>query len=196
MLSRRRKQDHRSEYATCKDFQQIFTQDMAGLHLLAFLLTADQVKAEQCFVAGLDDAVKGNPVFREWARSWSKRAIIKRAIRMMAPAPGDPRAAAGVFFSDRQASAVHATGDEREALIAAVTALKPFERFVFVMAVLERYSIPECALLLGRPAREVLAARTEAVQQVSLKKAPTNQAPVQLPTWQELIPIHKNEIAA
>jgi DNA-directed RNA polymerase specialized sigma24 family protein len=185
MLSRRRRKDHRSEYATCKDFQQIFTQDMAGLHLLAFLLTADQAKAEQCFVAGLDDAIKGNPVFREWARSWSKRAIIKCAIRTLAPAPGDPRAVAAV--SDDQASAAGPVSDERETLIAAVTALKPFQRFVFVMAVLEGYSIPECALLLGRSAREVFAARTEAVQQVSLKKAPTNETPVQLPTWQELL---------
>lgn len=187
MLSRRSKKDHRSEYATCKDFQQIFTQDMAGLHLLAFLLTGDHAKAEQCFVAGLNDAVKGNPVFREWARSWSKRAIIKRAIRMMTPAPGDPRDAAGAFVSDGEALSATA-GDEREALIAAVTVLAPFERFVFVMAVLEGYSIPECALLLGRPAREVLAARTEAVQQVSLRRPATTQIPVQVPTWREFLP--------
>lgn len=48
MLGQRgKKQKYRAEYATCHDFQQIFTQDMAGLHLLAFLLAADQAKAEQ-----------------------------------------------------------------------------------------------------------------------------------------------------
>src|SRR5262245_55229723 len=77
-----------AEYATRKDFQKIFTEDMADLHLLAFLLTADQDKADQCFVSGLEDSINGNPVFREWARSWSKRAIIKNAIKALAPAPG------------------------------------------------------------------------------------------------------------
>jgi len=75
----RRKQSQRAreratEYATCKDFQQIFKEDMAGLHLLAYLLTADPEKAEQCFVAGLEDSIHGNHVFRQWARAWSKRA--------------------------------------------------------------------------------------------------------------------------
>jgi hypothetical protein len=185
LCSRSKKDTHRSEYATCKDFQQIFTQDMAGLHLLAFLLTADQAKAEQCFVAGLDDAIKGNPVFREWARSWSKRSIIKRAIRMMAPAPGDPKTMAGVA-RDVQG---HESADDKDALIAAVSALAPFERFVFVMAVLEGYSVPECALLLGRTAREVVAARAEAVQKVSLREATPSGNPAQVPSWQEFMPV-------
>ena len=76
-----------TEYASCKDFQRIFTEDMVGLHRLAFLLTADQAKAEQCFVAGLEESIHGNPVFRQWARAWSKRAIIQNAIKTIAPAP-------------------------------------------------------------------------------------------------------------
>src|SRR5215471_15803893 len=77
-----------SEYASCKDFQRIFNEDMVGLHRLAFLLTADEARAEQCFVAGLEDSIHGNPVFRQWARAWSKRAIIQNAIKTMAPTPG------------------------------------------------------------------------------------------------------------
>ena len=64
-----------TEYATRNDFQMIFTEDMAGLHLLAYLLTADADKAELCFVAGLEDSLEGNQVFRQWARSWSKREL-------------------------------------------------------------------------------------------------------------------------
>src|ERR1700758_1067653 len=89
MFRRRNKQktmERATEYASCKDFKQIFTEDMAGLHRLAFLLTADHAKAEQCFVAGLEDSIHGNPVFRQWARAWSKRAIIHNAIKTMAPA--------------------------------------------------------------------------------------------------------------
>src|SRR5690349_22928090 len=74
-----------TEYASCKDFQRIFNEDMVGLHRLAFLLTADEARAEQCFVAGLEDSIHGNPVFRQWARAWSKRAIIQNAIKTMAP---------------------------------------------------------------------------------------------------------------
>src|ERR1700758_2590881 len=86
--SRSTKQTHRraTEYASCKDFQRIFSEDMVGLPRLAFLLTADEARAEQCFVAGLDDSIHGNPVFRQWARAWSKRAIIHNAIKTMAPA--------------------------------------------------------------------------------------------------------------
>ena len=78
-----------NEYATCKDFQEIFNEDMAALHQLAYLLIADTAKAEQCFLAGLEDSIHGNPVFKQWARAWSKRAIIHKAIKTVAPAPGN-----------------------------------------------------------------------------------------------------------
>ena len=32
---------------------------MNGIYQLAFLLTADREQAEQCFVSGLEDAVRG-----------------------------------------------------------------------------------------------------------------------------------------
>ena len=43
--------------------------------------------------------------------------------------------------------------------LAAVLALEDFERFVFVMSVLERYSEHDCALLLGCTRRQVNEAR-------------------------------------
>src|ERR1700757_2314857 len=83
--STKQTRERATEYASCKDFQRIFSEDMVGLHRLAFLLTADEAKAEQCFVAGLEDSIHGNPVFRQWARAWSKRAIIQNAIKTVAP---------------------------------------------------------------------------------------------------------------
>jgi len=74
-------------YATRDDFRELFTEDMTALHLLAYLLTGDQEKAEQCFVTGLEDSVNNNSVFKEWARSWAQRTIVQSAIRMMAPRP-------------------------------------------------------------------------------------------------------------
>ena len=62
-------------YATCEEFLKIFDQDMNGLYQLSFLLTGDHQKGERCFVAGIEDCVKENRVFREWARAWAKRVI-------------------------------------------------------------------------------------------------------------------------
>src|SRR5258706_14029025 len=76
-------------YATKADFGQIFHEDMSELYLLSFLLTADREKAEQCFVSGLEDAVNGSPVFREWARSWARRGIIQNAVRAINPRPAE-----------------------------------------------------------------------------------------------------------
>jgi len=69
-------------YATSTDFARVFREDMGSLHLLSFLLTADHERAEKCFVSGLDDCVEGNNVFREWARSWARRAIVQPRRRM------------------------------------------------------------------------------------------------------------------
>jgi len=50
--------------------------------------------------------------------------------------------------------------------IAAVLALEPFERFVYVMSVLERYSDHDCSILLECARLEVTAARIRSVQQL------------------------------
>ena len=76
-------------YASIVDFQRIFDEEMNSLHLLSLLLTGDRKIAEQCFVAGLEDATRGNPVFKEWARSWARRMIILNAVRVMNPRPMD-----------------------------------------------------------------------------------------------------------
>jgi hypothetical protein len=56
---------------------------------------------------------------------------------------------------------------EQQIEIAAVLALEPFERFVYVMTVLERYSDQDCSLLLGCARRDVVAARTRAFEQIA-----------------------------
>jgi hypothetical protein len=168
MFRRRRKTRahvRSTEYASCKDFQQIFAEDMAGLHQLAFLLTADHTKAEQCFVAGLDDSIRGNPVFRQWARAWSKRAIIQNAIKMMAPVPSRPGTMDGT-----SGSSLHNGNSEKNTAIhiaSNVASWEPFERFVFVMAVLEGYSLRECSTLLGCQVQDVIAAKSLALQRLA-----------------------------
>jgi DNA-directed RNA polymerase specialized sigma24 family protein len=149
-------------YASNGDFQRIFHEDMNGLYLLAFLLTADREKAEQCFVSGVEDAVNGNRVFKEWARSWARRVIIQNAVRLMNPRPVEGSAHSNPVSVNSNGKTLPA---EQQVEIAAVLGLQPFERFVYVMTVLEGCSDQDCSLLLGCARREVLAARSRALQQ-------------------------------
>ena len=145
--NRQKATERATEYASCKDFKQIFTEDMAGLHRLAFLLTANDAKAEQCFVAGLEDSIHGNPVFRQWARAWSKRAIIQSAIKAITPVPARHGTLPETANSQWQ------SGDDVESIAAVVAGWEPFGRFVFVMAVLEGYGLWECPLCWRAPCR-------------------------------------------
>lgn len=164
-----------SQFASSDDFQKIFHEDMSGLYLLSFLLTADRPKAEQCFVSGLEDAVQGNPVFKEWARSWARRQIIQNAVRVI-----NPRPANGASHQSSAAVSANSTTptEEQPFEIAAVLRLEPFDRFVYVMTVLEHYSIQDCSVLLSCARRDVLAAHTRALQQIGAASAsPDVQAP-------------------
>ena len=48
-----------------------------------------------------------------------------------------------------------------------MAAWEPFERFVFVMAVLEGYSLRECSALLGCPVQDVVTAKSLALQRLA-----------------------------
>ena len=142
-----------SDQTTSADFCQIFAEHMDSLYLLSLLLTADPEKAEQCFVAGLSDSVEGNPVFKEWALSWAKRVIVQRAIQMVRPAT-------------RKRSVANTLIPEREIAprLTAIFQLDTFERFVFVMSVLEKYSHQDCSILLGCSRQAVVEARSRALE--------------------------------
>lgn len=66
-----------SPYATDEDFGRIFSGNLDELCQLAFLLSAGHDKAEHAFVTGIEESVKSNHVFKQWAHSWAKRAVIK-----------------------------------------------------------------------------------------------------------------------
>jgi len=163
LCTNRSKPSIAAEYATSDDFRKLFTEGMAGLYLLSYLLTGNREKAEQCFVAGIEDSVKSNFVFKEWARSWARRGIVQNAIRMMAPRHNHTartigRPDLGDKFQGTQ---------ETDAAIATVLALEDFERFVFVLSVLERYSDQDCSLLLRCSRQEVREARVRALHKIS-----------------------------
>jgi hypothetical protein len=157
----------RATYAVPADFCRIFTQDQTTLYLLSLALTADSEKAEQCFVSGLEDSIHGNPVFKDWARSWSKRMIIKSAIRLISPAPGQKPEQKKKEDSLPAPVQRFLTADS-SGLLTAVLELAPFDRFVLVMTTLEGYSIPECSILLSCTSQDVEDARTQALRLLAL----------------------------
>ena len=153
-----------SPYASYADFHTIFNEDLKELYQLSFLLTRDPAKADQCLVSGLEDCVSGNRVFREWARSWAKRAIVQNAIRELRPRPSPSTLllSAGTFLDMEQS---RGPGGHFE--MGAVLGLEDFERFVLVMSVLEHYSEHDCALLLGCSASDIRDGRTRALKELA-----------------------------
>ena len=154
-------------YATCADFCRIFAEDMKNLYLLALVLTADPEKAERCFVSGLDDCIAGNQVFRDWARSWARRMVIKNAIRMIAP--GRERVSQIQHpAATKTAQASNGSRAQRVPVeVFSILELSALERFGFVMSVLERYSDLDCALLLGCTRESFIRARLQALEKIS-----------------------------
>jgi DNA-directed RNA polymerase specialized sigma24 family protein len=148
-----------TSYASNGDFCRIFNEETDSLYQLSFLLTADRDLAQQCFVSGLEDSLKGSRVFKEWARSWARRAIIQNAVRVINPRP----------IGESIPSSLNSSGKTlvaEPAEIAAILELAPFERFVYVMSVLERYSDQDCSVLLGCSRRDANAARIRAFEQI------------------------------
>ena len=147
-------------YTTEGDFCRLFKEGMRGLYALSLFLTSDSEQAERCFVAGLDDCINGNPVFRDWAYAWSRRSIIMNAIRVVF-SPGGANLPASTAFAPSDWNLI------ADRPLAAVIQLQPLERFVFVMSLLEGYSNHECSVLLNKSRREIVAARTLALEHLA-----------------------------
>ena len=137
---------------------------MNDLYLLSFLLTADVAKAQECFVSGLEDCVEGTYVFRDWARSWARRTIIQNAIRMLAPRRS--QSAVADTPSDQVSCSLGRTPETGYA-IDSILGLKDFERFVFLMSVLEKYPDHDCSVLLGCARQDIAETRIRALSHLA-----------------------------
>jgi hypothetical protein len=153
-------EDGAKPYPTVADFLSTFNEEMHSLYLLSFLLTADHDKAEQCLVSAMGECVEGFGAPMDWARSWTRGAVLKHAIRMIKPAPEQTD---HVSFFSLERSAAPAESHP----FAAILLLDTFERFVFVMSILEGQSDEECAILLRCSRRDVMMARVLAVKRQS-----------------------------
>ncbi|HLY98355.1 MAG TPA: hypothetical protein VKT33_04745 [Candidatus Angelobacter sp.] len=149
----------RGDYKNCNGICEMSANDMKQLYLLAFLLTANHQKAEQCFLRAFEEFPNNPTTFGEMFQAWMRRTLIQGAVHNVFPQlrHGDQK-------RDRW-WVEH--GDADIALINPVTKLAPLERFVFVMSVLEGYSMQECSVMLECTLPMVAAAKTCALAELA-----------------------------
>jgi hypothetical protein len=156
----------RCEYARKEEFVSVFECERVGLQRLALLLTANSEAAKRCLIRAFRECIATSSVSKEWVLSWTRRIIIRNAISLVM-GPGGPSSVNTIddadnglvaFFSD---DSLGATAESESILD-----LPEFDRFVFVICVLERYSMHDCALLLGRSPRDINEARQRVGNQV------------------------------
>jgi hypothetical protein len=152
-------------YANVDDFRQVFTTDKDRLYQLALLLAGNQEIAERIFASSLDDAVKSTGIFIDWARNWVKHTVIQNAIGIVHPQPRDD----SDFYMPASPAVTGAPLDvqDRELALNRILELDDFERFVFVITVLEHYSDHDCALMLSAFFRDVRHSRVRAMQKIA-----------------------------
>jgi hypothetical protein len=174
-VTQKHKNTRSNVYATRSDFCRIYVEQMNSLYLLSLLLTADPQKADQCFLLGLENSMSNNSVFKERAHFWARRSIIVHAIRLLCPRPSDENESSEAQLlplNGTLPAELHAYPD-----LARIVALNSFERFVFIMSILEKYSAQECSLLLGCSRRDVTKARIPALRHLASANIATERQP-------------------
>jgi hypothetical protein len=147
--------NERCDYARKEEFVSVFECERVGLQKLALLLTANSQAAKRCLIRAFRECLASSSVSREWALSWTRRMVIRSAISLAMGLEGQPFVNTEddvengliAFFPDDSLGAIKTSE--------LILDLPEFERFVFVICVLERYSIHDCALLLGKSYRDV-----------------------------------------
>jgi len=94
------------------------------------------------------------PTVSEWTDGWTRRVLVQNAVALMRPE------------SDSDEQPVSCNLGLKPALHA-IMRLRNLERFVFVLSILEGYSDRECSLLLGRSARDIMAAKVRALENLA-----------------------------
>lgn len=166
-IRRRRKvAGERDEYVSKEEFVGVFESEQAGLQRLALLLTANADAAAQCLSLALQQCLATSFVFKGWALTWVRRVVIRNAISLV--------------MGSGQPLFVKANDDAEKGLtmypegelsgpvanVQRILGFSQFDRFVFVICVLERYSVHDCAVLLRRSLRDINDARHRTSRQL------------------------------
>lgn len=160
--SHRVRSNEKNLYATPEDFKQLFAEQKTELLRLSLHLTADAEKAENCLILAMGDCLFRSTVSKDRVHTWARRMVIRNAIRVIWGTPNEFVDESGFeFYLQPSPLPLEAL---RECL--AVLTLPDVDRLAFVICVLERYSILDCALLLRKSPQEVYDAIVRAKSQV------------------------------
>ena len=113
-------------------------------------------------MAGLEACADENRVFCEWVRAWTVRVVVENAIRELMPRPTCSNLSPLPPLRTRESTSPTGYFDADTLL-----GLADFDRFVFVLRVLEGYPENECALLLGSSRSQVREACTRAIKKLA-----------------------------
>jgi DNA-directed RNA polymerase specialized sigma24 family protein len=143
------------KYARREDFVNAFECERASLRKLALLLTGKAEMVDRCLIHAFRDCIANDSVCKGWTLTWSRRMVIRNAISIVVNTDNG----AGKDASDNEnivfLSLPLENSDDLILEPASAFHLSDLDRCVFAICSVERYSICDCALLLGRSIREI-----------------------------------------
>ena len=163
LTSHRRNSNEARSYATDVDFQELFTSEMSDFFRLSLQLTADAGKAERCFTLAMKNCFGTKTIIKDFARIWARRMVIRNAIHLVLGIENDIASHPGSEFTLQPSQC----REEELRECVAILQLPEFDRLVFVICVLERLSILDCALLLRKSPKDVQGAIMRATNQIA-----------------------------
>jgi hypothetical protein len=162
-LARHRQNSNETRsYATDAGFQELFTREMTDFFQLSLQLTADANKAGHCLTLAMKDCFGMSTILKGFARTWARRMFIKHAIHLVLGINNE--FARDVESEFHLQPSQYRIEELRESI--AVLELPDFDRLVFVICVLERLSILDCALLLRKSPKDVSDAIVRATNRI------------------------------
>lgn len=152
--SDRRKANETRSYATDDDFEQLFVAEITDFFRLSLQLTATAQKAHRCLIHAMRDCFGKSTISRGFARVWARRMIMRNAIRLVLGIDNDT--------ASETESELHLQPSKYRIVelqeSVAILELSDFDRLAFVICVLERLLILDCALLMRSSPNDVNAA--------------------------------------
>jgi len=156
--------------AAPEDFELLVEEPNIDLLRLALQLTADAEKAETCLILTTRDCFFRSRIPRDQVHTWVRRLVIRNAIRLAWGPQNDILCDPEFHFY------LQPNGYALEPLqeSTAIFGLPVLDRLAFVICVLERYSILDCAVFLRKTPLEVHEAILRATHQVISAEERTN----------------------
>jgi hypothetical protein len=155
------------EYVTAENIQNVFVSDLDDLFELAFLLTGDLAKAAYCIEITVRECIHPRWMPKTQLPDWVRNAVIRNGIRIVDEFDGNPVCgvqAQSPFVATQQ---LRTSPIPESTALAGILDLSDFDRLVYVLCVLEHFSMLDCAMLLGTTRQEVRDAQDRAVAHIS-----------------------------